>query len=166
MSKPQQPELRRSGFVPALDPDATESELAAHERPGTKGRTGPVPEEQRPGHHPDEEQDKPDLDKFAERLGIVPEGEEPEDAPRVEDDDATVTRLADAPSKKARAARKASRKAAASKKPAAKTAPEQPEEKATAPAARNWSPIGLALVGPVTGVLIVRRIVRTITRRR
>ena len=75
MANPQQPELRRSGKVAALDPDATESDLTAHERPTTKGGTGKVPPEQRPGHHPDEEQDKPDLDKFAERLGIVPEGE-------------------------------------------------------------------------------------------
>jgi hypothetical protein len=32
-----------------------------------------VPPENQPGHHPAEEQDKPDLNAFAERLGTVPE---------------------------------------------------------------------------------------------
>jgi hypothetical protein len=139
MAKPQQAELRRSGFVPALDPDATESELEAHERPGTSGRTGPVPEEQRPGHHPEQEQDKPNLDKFAARLGIVPEDEVPPTAPHVEED-STVTRLEDAPSSRS----------------TPKVAPE--------PAPRTWSPIGLVLVGPVTGVLVVRGVVRALKR--
>lgn len=139
MAKPQQAELRRSGFVPALDPDATSSELEAHERPGTSGRTGPVPEDQRPGHHPDQEQDKPDLDKFAARLGIVAEDEEPPTAPHVEED-STVTRLEDAPSNRSK--------------------PKAP----AAPAPRTWSPIGLVLVGPVTGVLVVRGVVRALKR--
>ncbi|HEX4901437.1 MAG TPA: hypothetical protein VFV42_01415 [Acidimicrobiales bacterium] len=157
MANPQQPELRRSGKVAALDPDATATDLTGHQRPGTKGRTGTVPEDQRPGHHPEDEQDKPDLDKFAERLGIVPEGEEPEDAPRVEDDTApprkTVTRLSDARSRKqpARPAKSA---------PAAK-----PKAKAKTPARPTWSPIGLALVGPVTGVLIAKRVLQVLTRR-
>lgn len=47
----------------------------------------PVPEEQRPGHHPEHEQDKPDLDAFAERFGIVPEGDEPDTAAHVGPDD-------------------------------------------------------------------------------
>lgn len=38
---------------------------------------GPVPEDNLPGHHPPEEQDKPPLDRFAARLGVPPEGEEP-----------------------------------------------------------------------------------------
>ena len=155
MANPQQPELRRSGKVAALDPDATETDLTAHQRPSPKGGTGKVPEDQRPGHHPEDEQDKPDLDKFAERLGIVPEGEEPDDAPRVEDETAparkTVTRLADARSRK-QAARPA------------KTAPSS-KPKATKPASPAWSPIGLALVGPVTGILIAKRIVQVLTRR-
>lgn len=79
MAKPQQPELRRSGTVPALDPDATEAVLSAQDDPKTSGSRGPVPAEQRPGHHPDDEQDKPDLDAFAERLGIPTEGDEPDD---------------------------------------------------------------------------------------
>jgi len=154
MANPQQPELRRSGKVAALDPDATATDLTAQERPSTKGRTGTVPEEQRPGHHPEHEQDKPDLDKFAERLGIVPEGEEPEDAPRVEDDTApargrsTVSKLADAPSRQ---------KAAASRSTAPANRPKQ--------ASPTWSPIGLALVGPVTGILIAKRVLQVLTRR-
>lgn len=78
MAKPQQPELRRSGTVPALDPDATEAVLSAQDDPKTSGSRGPVPEEQQPGHHPDDEQDKPGLEAFAERLGIPTEGEEPD----------------------------------------------------------------------------------------
>jgi hypothetical protein len=36
---------------------------------------GPVPEDNQPGHQPAEDQDKPDLDRFAQRFGIPPEGE-------------------------------------------------------------------------------------------
>ncbi|MGI8983550.1 MAG: hypothetical protein ACR2HM_03300 [Acidimicrobiales bacterium] len=32
---------------------------------------GPVPPENQPGHHPDEDQDKPDLDRFAAKLGTM-----------------------------------------------------------------------------------------------
>jgi hypothetical protein len=32
---------------------------------------GPIPEENRPGHHPDAEQDKPPGEAFARRLGLV-----------------------------------------------------------------------------------------------
>jgi hypothetical protein len=127
-----------------------------------------VPEEQQPGHHPEREQDKPDLDDFAARLGIVPEGEEPDDAPRVEDPDyvpstadgdhsesddgGSVTSLEDAPSKvQARAA------ATSATSPATAPAPE---------ARRQFSPIGLALVGPLTGVKLAQRILRAIIRRR
>lgn len=34
---------------------------------------GPVPVDNQPGHHPEQEQDKPDLDAFAERLGVTEE---------------------------------------------------------------------------------------------
>ncbi len=44
---------------------------------------GPIPEEQQPGHQPAQDADKPDLDAFAERLGVVPEGDEPAGAPSV-----------------------------------------------------------------------------------
>lgn len=41
------------------------------------------PEDQKPGHRPDQDQDKPDLDAFAERLGVAAEGDEPRTAPSV-----------------------------------------------------------------------------------
>lgn len=151
MAKPQQAELRRSGKVPALDPDATETRLSAEERPSaTSGRGGPVPEEQRPGHHPDHEQDKPDLDKFAERLGIVSEEEEPPEAPHV-DEDSKVTRLQP----------KAERK-----KPEAEAEKTQAKTKSKAEEKRSFSPIGLALVGPVTGILIAKKVFEGIKRLR
>lgn len=87
MAKPQQPELRRSGRVEALDPDATEAKRGADRRRKTTRPEAPVPEDNRPGHHPDRDQDKPDLDRFAERLGVVRDGDEPEDAPHVDPDD-------------------------------------------------------------------------------
>jgi hypothetical protein len=145
MAKPQQAELRRSGKVPALDPDASVAKLSAQDAPSTTRTSGDVPEDQRPGHHPEHEQDKPDLDKFAERLGIVSEEEEPPEAPHV-DDDSTVTRLQPA-------------KERTSEAPAAgeDQAPEEDE-------GRTWSPIGLALVGPVTGFLIAKKVLQRIAR--
>jgi hypothetical protein len=41
--------------------------------PGDSGPTGPVPADNQPGHHPEHEQDQPDLDAFARRLSIAPE---------------------------------------------------------------------------------------------
>ena len=38
---------------------------------GAEASPGPVPAENQPGHHPAEEQDKPDLDKFAAKLGTM-----------------------------------------------------------------------------------------------
>lgn len=65
MSKPQQPELHRSRRAPSdrdalEDSDKTEDarQDAATKR---KKRRGPVPEESRPGHHPEKDQDKPQL---------------------------------------------------------------------------------------------------------
>ncbi len=139
MAKPQQAELRRSGKVPALDPDASVSKLSAQDVPSTSGSDGTIPEDQRPGHHPDQEQDKPDMDKFAERLGIVSEEEEPPEAPHVEED-SKVTRLQPKAEKKAE--KKASR--------------DRP----------SFSPIGLALVGPVTGFLIAKKVIKGIKRLR
>ncbi len=54
MPKPQDPNLRRSGQVPALDPDATESELESRDRPDRSGPTGPVPPGNRPDHDVEE----------------------------------------------------------------------------------------------------------------
>ena len=58
MTKPQQPELRRTGLG-GTDQEA--KELRAQDERGvrTGGETGPVPPDNRPGHHPRVEQDKP-----------------------------------------------------------------------------------------------------------
>ena len=74
MSNPQQPELGRSRKTPALDPGAVAGTVGA-EQPGANADDprGPVPAENQPGHHPDKEQDKPDLDAFAARAGIAPD---------------------------------------------------------------------------------------------
>lgn len=56
MSKPQQPELHRSGRTPA---DPTSAKIAPAASMGAEAAPGPVPEENRPGHHPEVEQDKP-----------------------------------------------------------------------------------------------------------
>ena len=71
MGRPQQPELARSAKTD-LDPDHVETGLQGQKRPETRGETGPVPPGNQPGHHPPDEQDKPDLDAFAARLGTDP----------------------------------------------------------------------------------------------
>jgi hypothetical protein len=71
MSNPQQPELARSRKTPAQDQDAVAGVLEGQDRPSTSGPAGPIPEDNQPGHHPVHEQDKPDLDAFAARLGVV-----------------------------------------------------------------------------------------------
>jgi hypothetical protein len=71
MSNPQQPELARSRKTPSQDQDAVAAVVEGRTLPETGGPGGPVPEDNQPGHHPAEEQDKPDLDAFAERLGIT-----------------------------------------------------------------------------------------------
>lgn len=71
MSNPQQPELARSRKTPAQDQDAVASVVEGQRQPGTGGPTGPIPEDNQPGHHPAKEQDKPDLDAFAEKLGVA-----------------------------------------------------------------------------------------------
>lgn len=68
MARPQSSELRRSGTTPVFEPDSISSRLEAHDRPGSSGETGPVPEANTPGHHPEHDQDRPDLDAFAERF--------------------------------------------------------------------------------------------------
>jgi hypothetical protein len=61
MSQPQQPELRRSdrGDVTREGRRQTREDEEADRRAGRRERTGPVPRDNRPGHHPDEEQDQP-----------------------------------------------------------------------------------------------------------
>jgi hypothetical protein len=75
MNKPQQPELHRSGLG-QTDPASIKTDLEVSERaPDGDEPMGPVPAENEAGHRPEHDQDKPDLDAFAERLGIRP-GEE------------------------------------------------------------------------------------------
>ena len=77
MSRPQQPEIARSGRTD-VDPDHAGEALEGKRAPRSKGKTGPVPPENQPGHHPPEEQDKPDLDAFAARFTAdEPQEEQP-----------------------------------------------------------------------------------------
>ncbi len=73
MSNPQQPELARSRKTPSQDQDAVASVVDGQSTPSTEGRTGPVPADNQPGHHPEKEQDNPDLDAFAAKLGVTDE---------------------------------------------------------------------------------------------
>jgi hypothetical protein len=68
MGKPQQPELGRSGHTPAVQGQHAKEVVQGQDRPRDEGPTGPVPEANQPGHHPDEEQDKPDPERFRARL--------------------------------------------------------------------------------------------------
>lgn len=58
MTKPQQSELRRSGRG-STDQEGAELRAREADAPEVKGRTGRIPEANRPGHHPPVEQDKP-----------------------------------------------------------------------------------------------------------
>jgi hypothetical protein len=60
MSKPQQPELHRSGKG-ATDPASAKANVEVAGDVGAGGASGPVPEDNQPGHHPEQEQDKPVL---------------------------------------------------------------------------------------------------------
>jgi hypothetical protein len=57
MSKPQQPEIARNRRSPA-DQDSFELKAQETGQPSDQGQ-GRVPEANRPGHHPEKEQDKP-----------------------------------------------------------------------------------------------------------
>jgi hypothetical protein len=57
-NKPQQPELDRSGRG-KVDLDRVKAKQDVWETPGSKGKSGPVPPDNRPGHHPAKDQDKP-----------------------------------------------------------------------------------------------------------
>ena len=129
MSRPQQPELARSAKTD-LDPDHVETGLQGQPKPKAGGATGPVPPDNEPGHHPPKEQDKPDLDAFAAKLGTDPK------APG-----ATSARKAGRPpaktgpaksASKAKPAKAASRPAA----PAEKKSPAAPPRVETTPTKR------------------------------
>ncbi len=63
MSKPQQPELHRSGKGASDPASAKSNPEVSSGAPGAEGAMGPVPEDNQPGHHPEQEQDKPVLPK-------------------------------------------------------------------------------------------------------
>jgi len=65
MTNPQQPELRRSGWG-ATESDSAKEALTAPRVPSERGSAGPVPEDNRQGHHPEHDQDKP-VDRFIRR---------------------------------------------------------------------------------------------------
>jgi hypothetical protein len=68
MPKPQQPELRRSDYGATSD-DSAKIKGSVQKQTSAEGRGGPIPEDNLPVHHPEREQDKPDLDAFVERAG-------------------------------------------------------------------------------------------------
>ena len=70
MPNPQQPELRRSGRD-AVTENPPAADLAAPSPPAANGEAGPVPEDNLPGHHPDDEQDKPEGDDFVAKARAV-----------------------------------------------------------------------------------------------
>jgi len=70
MAKPQQPEIARSGRG-ATDPASVKSELTvprSRRRRAADTDRAPVPEHNRPGHHPGEDQDKPAGEVFVAKL--------------------------------------------------------------------------------------------------
>ena len=79
MDTPQQRELARSGLTPA-DPSSTKARPKGGRE--ESGDTGPVPDENRPGHRPEKDQDKPDPRAFVEKAANPGRGEdEPARAP-------------------------------------------------------------------------------------
>lgn len=83
MSKPQSPELRRTGRNPALDPDNVATRLEAAPQPGSSGPHGPIPPDNRPGHRPERDQDQPEMSDFVARFrtAAAPGGESSEPGP-------------------------------------------------------------------------------------
>jgi len=67
MSKPQQPELARSGRG-ATDPASIKTELTAPDTGAERGLATPVPEGNLPGHRPEHDQDKPSGDAFVAKV--------------------------------------------------------------------------------------------------
>lgn len=80
MANPQQPELARSRKTPHQDQDSVAAIVEGQQDLSGNAPRGPVPPENQPGNHPEQEQDKPDLDAFAERFGTG-DGSGAEDQP-------------------------------------------------------------------------------------
>lgn len=70
MSNPQQPEIGRSRKTAAQEQDAASASVEVSGSDTVDEPAGPVPEANAPGHRPERDQDKPDLDAFASRLGM------------------------------------------------------------------------------------------------
>ncbi len=69
MGKPQQPELGRSGHSSVTEGQHAAEQIEGQFQAGAEDAPpGRVPEANRPGHHPDQEQDKPDPERFRARL--------------------------------------------------------------------------------------------------
>ena len=96
MSKPQQPELARSGRG-AVDPAAVKEQLTAPSPGGGEnGDLGPIPEDQLPGHPPAVEQDKPSGEAFLEKLHEhAASAESPSEPDDGDDGDTTSSERAD-----------------------------------------------------------------------
>ena len=76
MVKPQQPELRRSDLGATSD-DSTKVRLTAPSVPSVDGGVGgPIPEDNLPGHHPEQEQDKPSGRDFVAKMHALAQAEE------------------------------------------------------------------------------------------
>jgi hypothetical protein len=84
VGRPQQPELARSGRTD-VDPghDATTAEVR-HRAPDVEEGPQKVPEANQPGHRDESPPDQPDLDAFAEKLGMTEGGRDTLD--RIEPD--------------------------------------------------------------------------------
>lgn len=70
--RPQQPEAARGG-KPPLQPEQKAAQdqakrAGSKQAPEERGEPGKVPEENRPGHTDEEEQDKPSKERFRRRL--------------------------------------------------------------------------------------------------
>ena len=148
MARPQQPELARSAKTD-LDPQHVETGLQGQKQPGAGGETGPVPPDNQPGHHPAEEQDKPDPDAFAAKLGTKAPAAK---AQKLDN----ATKAVKRPVAKSTPAKTAPPKAvSATKRPVAKPAPPaaSPASPAAAPAPPATAPskeeaVGVAVPQP------------------
>lgn len=91
MVKPQQPELRRSDRGATSD-DASKGRLSPPSTPADGGVTGPVPDENLPGHHPPVEQDKPAGRDFVAKMHALAQ-EDAYEAPSPDDEVLDLTQF-------------------------------------------------------------------------
>jgi hypothetical protein len=91
MVKPQQPELHRSGHG-ASDPSSTKTKVEVTGGGGESASSGPIPEDNLPGHHPDHEQDKPSGRDFVAKTHALAE-EADYEPPSAEDEVLDLTQV-------------------------------------------------------------------------